>query len=193
MRRKVGEGTMAYVKLTKNQQIFCDEYLIDRNATRAYLVAYPNVKKESVAAACGSRLLTNAKIKAYLDSRLEEIAKKSEISIERVLQEYAKLAFFNPKDLFDVNGSPKNINDLDDDVAAAIAGLEVIDTYEGVGEFREFIGYTKKYKLADKKGTLDSLARHLGMFKDKVEISGQVNNPMEGLTTEELKKLIYDE
>lgn len=29
--------------------------------------------------------------------------------------------------------------------------------------------------------------------KQNVEISGQVNNPFEGLTTEELKKLIYDE
>jgi len=36
------------------------------------------------------------------------------------------------------------------------------------------------------------LARHLGILNDKLEISGKINNPMEGLATEELKKLIYD-
>jgi hypothetical protein len=30
------------------------------------------------------------------------------------------------------------------------------------------------------------------MFTDKVEVSGEVNNPMAELTTEELKKLIND-
>lgn len=36
------------------------------------------------------------------------------------------------------------------------------------------------------------LGRHLGMFNDKVKIDGEmtVNNPLQGLTTEELKKLI---
>jgi len=47
-------------------------------------------------------------------------------------------------------------------------------------------------ELYPKDKSLELLGRHLGMFKDRVEISGQVNNPMEGLTTEELKKLIND-
>lgn len=32
-----------------------------------------------------------------------------------------------------------------------------------------------------------------GMYSDKLEITGKINNPMEGLTTEELKKLIQDD
>lgn len=31
--------------MTEKQKIFADEYLIDLNATRAYRVAYPSVKK----------------------------------------------------------------------------------------------------------------------------------------------------
>lgn len=31
--------------MTDKQQIFADEYLKDLNGTRAYKVAYPNVKK----------------------------------------------------------------------------------------------------------------------------------------------------
>ena len=55
--------------LTKNQQIFCDEYLKDRNATRAYRAAYPRVKRDSTAAQAGSRLLRYVNIAAYLDNQ----------------------------------------------------------------------------------------------------------------------------
>lgn len=46
--------------------------------------------------------------------------------------------------------------------------------YEGHGEDREFVGYIKKYKLADKKGALDSVGRHLGMFTDKLQVDGSL-------------------
>ena len=53
--------------LTDKQRKFCDEYLIDLNATRAYKAAYPHVKSEGAARACASKLLTKANIKTYLD------------------------------------------------------------------------------------------------------------------------------
>ena len=49
-------------KITKKNEVFCEEYLIDLNATRAYKVAYPRVKNDEVARANGSRLLTNANV-----------------------------------------------------------------------------------------------------------------------------------
>ena len=49
--------------MTEKQKIFADEYLIDLNATRAYRVAYPTVKKDEAARANASRLLTNANVK----------------------------------------------------------------------------------------------------------------------------------
>lgn len=179
--------------LTPKQKIFADEYLIDLNATRAYKVAYPNVKKDEVARANGSRLLTNANVADYIDKRIKEREKRTEITQDRVLQELAKLGFFDIRKLFDDNGKPLDITGLDDETAACVAGLEVMDTYEGFGDEREFVGYVKKYKLADKLRALELIGRHLGMFKDKMELSGEVrtNNPYAGLTTEELKKLIH--
>ena len=64
-------------KLTDKQMIFANEYLIDLNATRAYKKAYPNVKKDSVAAANGNRLLRNAKVKNYIDEQLKKIEDES--------------------------------------------------------------------------------------------------------------------
>ena len=48
--------------MTEKQKIFADEYLIDLNATRAYRVAYPNVKKDDTAAAAAARMIRNVKV-----------------------------------------------------------------------------------------------------------------------------------
>ena len=63
--------------MTEKQRIFVNEYLIDLNATRAYRVAYPNVKSDNVARANGSRLLANANIKMFIDEQLKRIEDKS--------------------------------------------------------------------------------------------------------------------
>ena len=52
--------------LTKNQQIFVDEYLIDLNGTRAYKEAYKRCKSDNTARTTASRLLANANIKGYI-------------------------------------------------------------------------------------------------------------------------------
>lgn len=158
--------------LTEKQKRFADEYLVDLNATRAYKTAYLSCKKDETAWVNGSKLLRNTKVSEYIKARQQELQKKTEITQERVLAEYAKLAFFDVRKMFDDDGKPLDITQLDGETAAALVGLDVQDAYEGFGEDRVFIGYTKKYKLADKKGALDSLARHLGMFEDKLKIEG---------------------
>lgn len=166
--------------LTPKQKIFADEYLIDLNATRAYKIAYPKVKKDDTAAAAGARMLRNVKVAEYIQKRMKEREKRTEITQDRVLQELAKLGFFDIRKLFDDSSKPLDITGLDDETAACIAGLEVMDVYEGAGEDKEFVGYVKKYKLSDKLKALELLGKHLGMFKDKVELSG-------GLDTEKTK------
>lgn len=59
--------------MTEKQKRFADEYIIDLNASRAYKAAYPNVKKDETAKANGSRLLTNANVKKYIDEQLKKI------------------------------------------------------------------------------------------------------------------------
>ena len=73
-------------KLTPKQWVFVNEYLIDLNATRAYKVAYPNIKKETAAAACASRMLKNANVKAEIDKRLQKIEEESIADLKEVLK-----------------------------------------------------------------------------------------------------------
>ena len=73
-------------ELTEKQQRFCEEYLIDLNATRAYKAVYKNCKKDESARVNGSKLLTNTNIKAYIDEKLEEIHSKNTADAKEVLE-----------------------------------------------------------------------------------------------------------
>ena len=145
--------------MTKKQKIFADEYLIDLNATRAYRVAYPSVKKDETAAA---RMLRNVKVAAYIQERMQERQKRTEITQDRVLKELAAIAFAKATDYAEVKDGQVNIKDtanLDEQQIRAIAGIK-----EGK--------FGIEVKLNNKEQALELLGRHLGMFKDKLEVSG---------------------
>lgn len=72
--------------MTEKQKRFADEYLIDLNATRAYKVAYPNVKNDAVAAAAAARLLRNVKVKNYIADRMEEIHNEKTADAKEVIE-----------------------------------------------------------------------------------------------------------
>lgn len=157
--------------MTDKQRIFCDEYLKDFNATRAYKEAYPSCKKDETASAASSRMLRNVNIQSYIKEKKEQLKSKMEISQERVLKEMARIAFGDIRKLYNESGGLKNIQDLDDDTAAIITSIESIEEFDGYGQDREQIGYAKKVKTADKTKALDMLGKYFGMFKERVEVN----------------------
>ena len=170
-------------KLTPKQKLFSDEYLIDLNATRAYKAAYKSVKKDETARTNGSRMLTNANVSKYIKERMNERSKRTEITQDNVLKELATIAFAKVTDFVTIENGVvivKDTKDIPKDLLPAIASIK-----EGKN------GIEVSFYNKDK--SLELLGRHLGMFNDKIEVSGTINNPMEGLTTDELKKLIDDD
>lgn len=167
-------------KLTGRQKKFVMEYLVDLNATQAAIRAGYS---ERTAKSVGCENLTKPDIQVAIQEAQKELAKRVKITPELVLQEYARLGFLDPRKFFRADGSPIDITELDDDTAAALAGLEVMEIYEGRGDDRTFVGYLKKYKLTDKKGALDSIAKHLGMFVERHEHTGKNGEPIESNVT----------
>ena len=51
--------------------------------------------------------------------------RRHQVTADRVIAELAKLAFLDIRKAFDEEGKLKPIHEIDDDTAAAIAGLEV--------------------------------------------------------------------
>lgn len=148
--------------MTEKQKIFADEYLIDLNATRAYRKAYPSVKKDETAAQAGSRMLRNVKVAEYIAERMQARQERTEITQDRVLEELAAIAFARATDYAEVKDDQVFIKDtagLSENQIKAIAGIKQ-------GKFGIEV------KLNDKEKALELLGRHLGMFKERVEVSG---------------------
>ncbi|MGD9825772.1 terminase small subunit [Desulfobacter sp.] len=113
-------------KLTENRIKFCEEWLIHGNGTLAYKTAYPHVKNDNIAGVSSYHLLRNPKIQAYLDARKAEMAAKLEITPEKVLQSYARRAFFDPRQLLDPEtGKLIPLHRLPRDVAACVTKIKV--------------------------------------------------------------------
>lgn len=154
--------------LSEKHQRFIDEYLVDLNATQAAIRAGYS---PATAYSQGQRLLKHDEVAKAVRAAKRARAERLRVTQDRVLLEVARIAFFDPRKLFNSEGAPIPINQLDDDTAAALAGVEVLEEYDGSGEDRVFVGYTKKYKIADKNTALTNAMRHLGMLKDGLNLN----------------------
>ncbi len=150
-------------ELTHKQALFAREYLVDLNGTQAAIRAGYSKK---TAASQAERLLRNVEIQRFVQAGMDKRAGAIEISATRVLQEIAKMAFFDPRKLLNDDGSPKKISELDDETAMAVAGMEIVTKGNDDVGFADIL----KIKLTDKTKNLELLGRHLKLFTDKVEL-----------------------
>ena len=158
---------MANVKLTGPQEKFALGVATGKTQADAYREAYPKAKKwkDGSVHTKASLLMSDVKVQQRVTELRERITSTGIASAERVLLEATRLATFDPRKLFFDDGTPKPITALDDDTAAALAGLDVLEEFEGSGDERRFVGYTKKYKVADKNSALEKLFKHHGLYE----------------------------
>lgn len=143
--------------LTAKQQRFVEEYLKDLNGTQAAIRAGYSQKTATVIAA---ENLTKPNVQAAIAEGMQKRSSRTGITADRVLQELGRLAFVDIRRAYNADGSLKPLHELDDDTAAAVAGMDVTEI--GIGD--DAIGFVKKIKLSDKKGALELVMRHLGML-----------------------------
>lgn len=156
--------------LTAKQQRFVEEYLIDLNATQAAIRAGYSVK---TAMEQGHQLLQKTSVQEAIAKAQAERSKRTGVTADRVLQELAKLAFSKMSDFaeWDEDGvSFKSSDKLSPDDAACIAEITEQELEIAGGNVRR----TKKLKLHDKSAALEKLGRHLGMFKDNLNLNAQI-------------------
>lgn len=159
--------------LNPKQARFIAEYLVDLNATKAAVRAGYSAK---TAKQIGSRLLTNVAIAAEIASQQSALAEKHGVTVDSIIAELAKLGFANMADYMKCSpgGDPYlDFSALTRAQAAALVEVTVEDYTEGRGEESREVKRVK-FKLADKRASLVDLGRHLGMFKEKVELSGDL-------------------
>jgi phage terminase small subunit len=163
--------------MTPKQERFVQEYLIDLNATQAAIRAGYSIK---TAEEQGYQLLRKTSVAEAIAAAQQKRAVRTEITQDRVLQELARIAFFDLRSLYREDGSLKAMHELDDSAAAVLAGVDVVEMAGGAkiggadGGIEHVPMYTKKAKIPDKVAALGLAMRHLGMLKDKLEHSGDL-------------------
>jgi len=141
-------------------QNFINEFMIDFDgAAAAKRLGY---KTPSVAA----RLrLTNPIIRFIIMCRQQELRDVSQVTSQAVLNEYAKIAFADIGEFLEFDKDVvtlKNSSEVDTSMIS-----EVQSTQYGV-----------KIKLHNKMAALEAVGKHLGMFKEKVEVTGADGDPI---------------
>lgn len=167
------------MELTEKQKIFCFEYIIDWNATRAYRKAYPDVKDDNVAGAAGYRLLRNVKIDEFISETLNNIEKAAGISKLKVINEFKTLAFSNISTLHNTWIERKDFEELTDEQKNCIQEIETKTVKRKViGDEWEDVEYVK-VKLYDKQRALENICKILGYnAPEKTESELNIKNPI---------------
>lgn len=150
---------------------FVREYLKDLNGRAAYERSGYKARG-AVADAAAARLLAHVRVRAAIKRVLGEQTKRYDISADKVLQESARLAFFDARQLYNEDGSLKPVSAWPDEVAAAVSGIESIErtTPEGLPA-----GITKKVHLWSKPSQLLLLAKHLRLLHEDKTPSTVIN------------------
>ena len=152
--------------LSPKQQRFADEWLIDMNATAAAIRAGYSPKS---AEQQGSALLRNPKVRAYIDTRLAEISRRTGINQERIIRELARISLVNPVNVVNFETGEIRSTATEDDLSA-IQSVKV-----------KTIGYTedgeplleREIRFHDKNRALELLGKRFGMWLDRQQVDVQ--------------------
>lgn len=156
--------------LTEKQELFCQRYLIDFNATQA---AKDAGYSEDTAYSIGWENLRKPEIQQRIAEIRQTTGRNFNITRERLAQELAKIAFADVRLIFNEDGSLKSPENWPDDIAAVIAGVDTDEIWEGRGEDRQKVGETKKLKMWEKTKAIEALAKLMGYNEpDKLAVRG---------------------
>ncbi|MCK5666178.1 MAG: terminase small subunit [Thiotrichaceae bacterium] len=174
------------MELTTKLETFAIVLAETDDQAEAYRAMVPNTKaKPESIWVSASRFANDPKVKLRV-AELKAIAKKIaedkfEITQERVLLEIARLAFHDPRKVFDADNNMLSVQDWPDEVAAAISSIKVIETKTGD---KDTVSQLKEIKFWDKGKQIELAAKKLGMLTDKLKV--EVDDNVDRLSENEL-------
>ena len=183
-------------RLTEKQARFVSEYLVDLNATEA---AKRAGYSEKTAYSIGFENLKKPEIQEEIQDAMDNRAKRTMITQDKVLQELARVAFANGTDFARVVSSEVPVTSVDEEgnlqqVMRRVQRVELVDTDAIDLEKRAAIAGIKEGKHGievnsyDKVKALELLGKHLGLFDGKAsQKTESENNLLQALkSTEEV-------
>jgi phage terminase small subunit len=152
------------VPLTAKQELFCREYLVDLNATQAYIRAGYAAKGARQNA---GRLMTNDDVAERLRELMAERSKRVEIEADDILRELKRLALFDIRKAVEWGGDevrfvPSSV--IDDDTAAAIQSIKAKTTRIESEDGPAIERVEMEMKFSNKHAAIRTALEHLGLI-----------------------------
>lgn len=154
---------MAALKNQKQEQ-FAQLVAKGEEAANAYAAVYQRDVSKPATRGNASRLRSNGIVAQRIEELMGKAAQEAVVDQAQVLRELKRIGFSDVRELYDENGNVKHPKDWPDDIARAIASIEVEALYDYEDGRRIQIGTTTKVKLWPKDKALDMMARHLPGF-----------------------------
>lgn len=150
------------IKLTAKQEKFCQEYLVDLNATQSAIRAGYSI---DTAHSIGWENLRKPEIQLRLTELRTELNNQNGNLAQQVIDELKKIGFSNIQDYLEAGNEIRDISAMDRDKAAVISGIKKSKTTFGDGDGSEGEKETVEFKMWDKLNALEKLGKHLGIFE----------------------------
>lgn len=150
-------------------QKFAEIYAVTHNPTEAAIESGYSPKSARMQA---YRLLTKQSVLDEIAIQEKKLGKDRVIKSRKILKELARLCFSDIRRLFDEHGALKPMAEWDDDIAACVAAVDVVQRIVKTADGDIAQEHIKKIKLWDKGSSIEKAMRHLGLLmleKDKDE------------------------
>lgn len=174
--------------LSSQMELYARRLAEGASQSAAYREAYPrsvNWKPGSVHSKA-STLAADARVSARVAELRAAAVKRTEVTQDMVIKELARIAFFDIRKIFNQDGTLKKVHELDDDSAAAIASIELVE----IGDDGQLV-LSKKFKTEGKIKALNLLGVNMGMFVHKVEdVTDPLKKAMGNMTPEKAMAML---
>lgn len=165
--------------LTDKQRRFVDEYLVDLNATQAAIRAGYS---QRTARQMGDENLSKPDIAKAIQEAQALRSTRVQVDADYVLARMVEIDQMDVLDIMTDDMALKPVSDWPKAWRQYLSGFDLAELFEGRGEDRDLVGVMKKIRWPDKAKNLELLGRHLGMFKERVELTGKDGAPIEQKT-----------
>lgn len=129
--------------------------------------------KSNSARVTANRLLRDTYVCRRLTELMDQSASRVILSKRKVLSEAARVAFCDPRKLFNPDGSMIPITELDDNTAASVASVKVTTLWEQEGKTKKEIGETTEVRFWPKVAALDLLAKYYKLYEKDEKEAGE--------------------
>lgn len=157
--------------LTLKQRRFCEEYIVDLNATKAAERAKFSGKTAGVQ---GWQLLQKPEVQDRITELNQARSKRVELNADEVLVRLDHIGDLDPLSCYDDNDQFKRLKDIPIEVRKCIKSIEVFEEWDGVGRDRTKAGEIRKITYWDKIRANELIGKHRKLFVDKVDHTHRV-------------------